>query len=300
MKIFAPKYYLNFKCTASNCTHSCCIGWEIDVDGEALQKYSSLKADYGTLIRQSISDLPTPHFKLQPNGRCPHLDGDGLCKIISNLGEEYLCNICKEHPRFYNQTSDCLEVGLGACCEEACRIILTSDDYRTLVEIEDCEDCACDCDFDPTPTRKEILDILSEKSKSFKEKLEFLQNKFSVSTKTLTDNDWRDLLNSLEYMDSAHKKTFTDYSSDYDFSPDCIYLERALAYFVYRYVTKAQSSDEIRQYLGLCLFLLSLLNYLLSVENATTLDKTIDCLIALSEEIEYNEDNLEAILFEFI
>ena len=32
MKIFAPDYYRDFKCSAGNCKHSCCIGWEIDID----------------------------------------------------------------------------------------------------------------------------------------------------------------------------------------------------------------------------------------------------------------------------
>ena len=31
MKLYAPKYYNEFKCIADKCTHSCCVGWEIDM-----------------------------------------------------------------------------------------------------------------------------------------------------------------------------------------------------------------------------------------------------------------------------
>ena len=39
MKLFAPKYYGSFKCIADKCEHSCCIGWEIDIDDTTLKKY---------------------------------------------------------------------------------------------------------------------------------------------------------------------------------------------------------------------------------------------------------------------
>jgi lysine-N-methylase len=36
MKLRAPKYYLDFACIADRCKHSCCIGWEIDVDADTM------------------------------------------------------------------------------------------------------------------------------------------------------------------------------------------------------------------------------------------------------------------------
>ena len=50
MKLFAPKYYEDFSCIADKCRHSCCIGWEIDIDPETLAKYSALTADYAAAI----------------------------------------------------------------------------------------------------------------------------------------------------------------------------------------------------------------------------------------------------------
>jgi ribosome-binding ATPase YchF (GTP1/OBG family) len=52
MKLYAPKYYKSFKCIADRCKHSCCVGWEIDVDGKTLEKYKGLKSEYSKNIEQ--------------------------------------------------------------------------------------------------------------------------------------------------------------------------------------------------------------------------------------------------------
>ena len=38
MKITAPDYYSQFKCIADQCRHTCCVGWEIEVDDEGLER----------------------------------------------------------------------------------------------------------------------------------------------------------------------------------------------------------------------------------------------------------------------
>ena len=136
-RLFAPRYYVDFECIKGDCRHSCCIGWEIDVDAVAMSRYSSLSGEIGNVIRKSISDTDPPHFVLREDGSCPHLSGCGLCNIISEIGDEYLCDICRLHPRFFNDTASGREVGLGMSCEEACRIILSSDGYIDMIEIGD-------------------------------------------------------------------------------------------------------------------------------------------------------------------
>ena len=63
---------------------------------------------------------------------------------------------------------------------------------------------------------------------------------------------------------------------------------------------KAQSQEELRQYLGLCFFLEKLFCSIITTQKADTLQKIIPFAITLSEEIEYNEDNIDDILFEII
>lgn len=302
MKIYAPKYYLDFKCIASKCKHSCCIGWEIDVDQNSLEKYANLDANYKYEILQSIENSPTPHFKLLENERCPHLDQNGLCKIISNLNESYLCDICREHPRFYNYTPNGLEVGLGMSCEEACRLILCSSYYDEIVQVGNDGELQENFDFNPIPFRDKIFKILKDEKLPYKQKLAILSVEFSINLKELSDGDWKEVLSSLEYLEKSRKELFSNYSSSVNNTPKNleIYLERALAYFVFRHLTKAQSEYEIKSYLGLCLFLERLLCSILKAKNAFSLGEIAPLAITLSEEIEYNEDNVESILFEFI
>ena len=50
------------------------------------------------------------------------------------MGEDRLCDICREHPRFYNWFGDYTEVGLGLCCEEAERLLFSDSKPLTFVE----------------------------------------------------------------------------------------------------------------------------------------------------------------------
>ena len=83
MKLFAPEYYKDFVCIADRCRHSCCVGWEIDIDEDTADMYKTLTDGYGKKIKESVAMTDVPHFKLEINDRCPHLDASGLCRIIT-------------------------------------------------------------------------------------------------------------------------------------------------------------------------------------------------------------------------
>lgn len=289
MKLYAPKYYKNFKCIADKCTHSCCIGWEIDVDKETMKRYSKLKNGYGKEIKNSIERKDTPHFKLKENDKCPHLDNNGLCKIIINCGEDYLCSICREHPRFYNYTNYGKEVGLGMSCQEACRIILSSRDYDKMIEIQNINEEIDIIDFDAIPHRKKLYSILKNDEFSYTQKLEAIYNEYEISPSIINDDRWRKCLSDLEYLDTNHKKLFLNYSSKID---DTYRLENILAYLIYRHCTEAINKKEHLVCLCLCLFLERLLASML--ENNRDYD-IIEMARILSEEIEYSTDNIDAI-----
>ena len=136
MKIYAPDYYKEFSCIADKCKHSCCIGWEIDIDKKSLEIYKSLKNDFGKRLIENIAENEdSSHFILSKNERCPFLNDNNLCDVILNLGENLLCQICSDHPRFRNFFSSRTETGLGLCCEEAARIILSHKEKVSLIEI---------------------------------------------------------------------------------------------------------------------------------------------------------------------
>ncbi len=293
MKLYAPKYYKYFKCIADRCTHSCCIGWEIDIDGDTLSLYKGIHGGYGKEINKSISYEDTPHFRLLPDERCPHLDGNGLCKIIKNMGEEYLCDICREHPRFYNYVSDRAEVGIGMACEEACRIILTSDEYDEFFPLED----GTEADIPETVTLREgIYSVISDISLPHTERLNRVYAQYGVSPADIPDTRWKTVLDSLEYLDVSHKGLFSLYSSELLDMPELdSYLQRALAYFIYRHCTESCTADEYRISLGFCLFCERLLASVLYTKKPKDQAEIIRFARIISEEIEYSEDNTESI-----
>ena len=235
-------------------------------------------------------------FILDKNERCPHLNKTGLCNIISCCGEELLCDICREHPRFYNDTPTGKEVGIGMACEEACRIILNSRDYDSFIAIEDDEKDIVHVPFDPIKERAYIYSILKNASLPYNDRIKKIYNEYRLSPFALDDAEWHQIINSLEYLDESHKELFLSYKSS-SMAPQEVeeYLERALAYFVYRHCSEVIDYDELCSCLGFCLFCERLL---CSLVNATNGD-IFDLARIVSEELEYSTDNTERIKEEF-
>lgn len=132
MKIVVPSYYQKFHCIADNCRHTCCVGWEIDVDSDSLPRFAA-----DTFIAPHLECGDPPHIRLLPGERCPFLRQDGLCEMICRNGEDFLCQICRDHPRFRNFWSDRIEMGLGLVCEEAARLILSEAEPLSLVVLSE-------------------------------------------------------------------------------------------------------------------------------------------------------------------
>ena len=296
MKLYAPKYYCDFVCIADKCRHSCCIGWEIDVDGEAMKKYRSQTDGYGEKIISTIDETDTPHFRLDENERCPHLDESGLCKIISELGDGFLCDICREHPRFYNDTQHFREVGLGMSCEAACKLILSSDEYCIRTVLGEVDGEGTPSELDTLELRSRLYAILSDRRIPYKDRLSLIYAEFGVSPAEFADSEWRTLLCSLEYLSPSNRDKFCIYSSSAQPNEkwDCT-LERALAYFIFRHCTECFDQDEYRCALGFCLFCERLLASLICADNTQDECEVAELARTLSEEIEYSEENTSAI-----
>ena len=76
-------------------------------------------------INNEKNTTNNPHFKLNKCGKCAFLNDQNLCELYIKLGPEKLGYICKEHPRYYEWFNNVKEAGIGLCCEEAARIILS-------------------------------------------------------------------------------------------------------------------------------------------------------------------------------
>lgn len=123
--IVFPNFYKSFKCKAERCEHTCCKGWEIDVDADTVEYYKSIQTDFGKrLVSSMYSDEEGYHFKLDEDERCLFLRKDGLCEIIRTIGEDGLCDICALHPRFFFDAFGMQFEGLGASCEAVCELLI--------------------------------------------------------------------------------------------------------------------------------------------------------------------------------
>ena len=298
MKIYAPKYYSEFTCIADKCTHSCCVGWEIYIDAHTMEKYKTLDSAYADEIRKSIEG-EEPMFRMCADGRCPHLDERGLCRIIIDSGEEYLSDICREHPRYYNESARGLEVGLGMACEEAARIILSSDGYRDFVVVGESDGDVEPAEFDAIGEITRIYDILATDD-SYAAKLSRIYEEWEAAPDKCTDDEWRELLAGLEYLNEAHADLFSCYSSAIGSAGDNDkYLERALGYFVYRHCASAVDESDFHASLGLALFLERMLASMMASYGAKGLEGVTRVARIISEELEYSEDNTDLIKTEY-
>ena len=145
MILRVPEYYDEFSCIASRCKDSCCAGWEIDIDDESYEYYRSVEGPFGDRLRESmfVAEDGGYRFKLKGPKRCAMLNDNNLCDLYTALGEETLCEVCTEYPRFSLVYGQVEQKALSLSCEEVGRILFGRTEPEQLIDIElpgDCED----------------------------------------------------------------------------------------------------------------------------------------------------------------
>lgn len=290
MNVFKPSYYDEFKCIADKCKHSCCIGWEIDIDVDTMEKYNNEKSDFGKRLSENISKEETPHFVLGESERCPFLNGKNLCDIIINMGEGALCQICSDHPRFRSFFSDREEIGLGMCCEEAARVILS---YGEKVKIEG-EDCPDDEEAVFFNMREQIFAILQDREWTVDERIENLSEFYDLS---MPDEDWAEVFCKLERLDEEWTEKIKllkcdrkELMGDWDLP-----FEQLIIYFIYRHLSEAVYDGRYTERIKFAILSFEIIKHIFS-HCGETWDNLIDICRMYSSEIEYSEENTEEIL----
>lgn len=132
MNITKPSYYSGFHCLAGRCPDSCCQEWDVLVDSATAAYYRALPGPLGDRLRQVLEDTDDGTVLTITDGRCPMWQCDGLCRIQAELGEDALCQVCRDFPRLRHDYGNFLELGLELSCPEAARLIL-SDRQGLLV-----------------------------------------------------------------------------------------------------------------------------------------------------------------------
>jgi len=296
MKVY-PSYYKDFKCINKACKHSCCIGWEIDIDPESVERFRRLG------IKEGIDfDASPPCFVLDGDERCPYLDEEGLCRIIKKYGDEAVPEICREHPRFHNFLPYASESGIGLCCEEAARLILSQKEPFRLV----C-DGGQDGDTDPlTDMRNASLAILADREKGITERLASLAEmhktalpftdpkKFAELLLPLErlDESWTELLLKLRGIDESGIPEFLEYMKDRETE-----YEHFASYLLYRHYASADTEQEARARALFCAFGTLCLMYIGAAvykeKGSLSFSEQTEIARLFSSEIEYSEENTE-------
>lgn len=251
MKYHKPSFFDQFKCIGSACTDTCCAGWEIEVDETTAEGYLTEKGAFGDRLRREIGSEPGEYFFKLKNNRCPFLNKENLCDIFINLGEDRLCDICREHPRFYNWFGDYTEVGLGLCCEEAERLLFSDSKPLTFVEevTQDEEQ-----DYSDEDEYTDASDLLDDESEECEQMLEERKAIFSIlqNRKKNIGARLKRLLLQLPYADEMLLLTvpileWDDPESipklDYNANPSTTTLKSS-ALFLIRFFGGMESLDE--------------------------------------------------------
>lgn len=136
MILRVPDYYNEFSCIASRCKDSCCAGWEVDIDEDSYTYYKSCGGSFGDYLRENMYKAKDGGYRFRLKGpkRCAMLNDNNLCDLYTALGEEALCEVCTEYPRFFLFYGDVQQKGLALSCEEAGRILFTKKDPVGFVE----------------------------------------------------------------------------------------------------------------------------------------------------------------------
>lgn len=128
-----PDRFAPFRCVASACPFSCCIGWKVEIDAESLERYRSLPGPYGAVVRSRIEGGA---FALEGR-RCAFLTEDRLCDLQLHLGPEALCVTCATFPRVGDVAGNDAWFTLDLACPEACRLAFADSRPIAIVSREE-------------------------------------------------------------------------------------------------------------------------------------------------------------------
>lgn len=305
MLFVVPDYYRDFRCIAGKCAHNCCIGWEIDIDPETAGRYQVLPGALGERLRAHIAWEEPPHFILGEGERCPFLNEENLCDIICELGEEGLCGICADHPRFRNELPGRIEMGVGLCCEEAARLILSrKEPMRLLTEGEDGTEDAI------IALRDEVLLLLQERRKPIGERVGDMLRLCGAALPDWTPGEWCEVLLKLERLDEAwthelenlrNKWQGIDVDSfDRSMLSRQTEYEQLLVYLVWRHLANAVDETDLAARAAFAAWGYELVRLLGAVSWQETgelsFDRQVELARLFSSELEYSEENFEQLL----
>ena len=255
MKHIYPTYYKKFKCIADKCPDSCCKDWDVVVDEESECFYNSVNTEFGEKIRSlTVTDNDGDRIFVSQNGKCPFWNKDMLCDIYINLGEEHLCETCKNFPRITQDYTDFVEHTLSLACPEGARLILEEEnDYSEFDNFIYNESDKL-MDF-LLKARAKTSKIFKDRKLSFaqrlKEALRYnkdIQNSLDEIFESESVSDLSYIFefhNKLEIMSNEWKEILASASKNEPDTNHDVEFERLALYYIYRYYLNAIDSYNV-------------------------------------------------------
>ncbi len=270
--------YSEFKCKADKCNHSCCKGWEIDIDEDTLGYYKSLDTKLGNEIRQNIHEGENAFFKLTADKRCPFLRDNGLCRIIEELGEDGLCDICRLHPRFFEEINDYNLAGVGLSCEMATELLFEKKSLNFII-----------CDSQKTISFTELLEMLEIRIPQEYLNLEDVIYEYLEEAKI---EKILDIFYNTEPIDANWKREVLqvkEYVKDYLHSLEDFDVKKYE--LIYQYIIFRQL-ELVEEYGIKKIIDYAIYSIIFIMLYGKTFHDEIEAVRRWSEQIEYNEDNI--------
>lgn len=334
MKEYIPDYYKEFQCIADRCKDNCCIGWEIMIDPESYEKYQKVEGSFHDQLIKGIDDENDPVFHLDHCDRCVFLNKENLCDIYIHLGEDALCEICTQHPRFHNEYGNIRQSGLGMVCEEAARLLFASEEFKVEEIIDHTSERKCE-DFSEKILKIQLLllDLLKNKKYSIEERIEqvydivkTIQDQLNISGEILYDvqcdkvekhhilrqmceenymKNWISIYEQLDFIDSQIQQMFCEMEEQPFYMKkqklDDSYVEHLMSYFVYRYFMKSCEDDNLIDKVKFAilssLIIVKMNEY---CQEHDMLRSPVEIARIYSKEIEYSQENMETIFEELL
>lgn len=332
MKLRILGKYESFQCIADKCPSTCCSGWSIEIDDEAIEKYKSMSLEGVDYSEQC--------FKNKSNGDCYFLNENKLCDLYLKHGEGIFCRTCDMYPRHIEEFPDVREYSLSISCPEVARMYLDPDtnvtniyeqsntevdteeydefDFETYDKLVECRDVLFEIALSDASLRNKIYNILSITADlqecidigSYDEiSYDITQNTLEIDD--ILVNSLFDIFLELEPLNGKFREKVNEYSvsinkidlnkviNNFDSLHENIeeILSRILHYFIYTYFCGAIYDEYIYGMAAVSVFSVVMLHVFMALEeetkgNVLTAEEMAEIVYMYSRELEHSTENM--------
>ena len=136
MKRIRPDYYDKFTCIADQCSITCCQEWKIGVDADTNRKWKKIfPPEDVSPQKKNLSAYTTKKdggrvIELTEEHKCPFLNENKLCKLVTAYGDNVLSETCAVFPREVHRFKTHEEETLMPCCPAVIDLLREEEPQR--------------------------------------------------------------------------------------------------------------------------------------------------------------------------